>query len=304
LRRRRRQSAALPSTEKIHPRSEDLDRCSIREIISRLHREDRRALEAVGRALNTIARTAEKASRSLQHGGRIIYVGAGTSGRIAVLDAAECPPTFGSLPAQVQAVLAGGRAAMNRSIEGAEDDSRRGRQAIRALKVRSEDFVCGISASARTPFVLSALKEAQRRGAETALVCCSPTPKRGIARTLVRFDTGPELIAGSTRLKAGTATKLALNAISTAAMVSLGKVYRGRMVDLKPRSEKLRLRAERIITDLTGLSPGRARRLLGRAHGVPRVALAMHFTGLGPAATARELERHSLRGLEMLARRS
>jgi N-acetylmuramic acid 6-phosphate etherase len=223
---------------------------------------------------------------------------------MAVLDAAECPPTFGSAPSQVQAVLAGGRTAMNRSVEGAEDDSGQGRRAIRALKVGPEDFVCGVSASARTPYVLAALKEAQRRGAPTALVCCSSTPTPGVANTVIRFATGPELIAGSTRLKAGTATKLALNAISTAAMVALGKVYRGRMVDLKPRSEKLRSRAERIVVDLTGLSRGQARRLLGKARGVPSLALAIHFTGLGPSAARRELEKRGLRTLEMLARRS
>jgi N-acetylmuramic acid 6-phosphate etherase len=195
--------------------------------------------------------------------------------------------------------------AVAHAAEGAEDDGPEGARAIRSLRVSDRDFVCGISASGTTPFVLAALREARRRGAVTALVCCNSTARsRTAAQLLIAAETGPELVAGSTRLKAGTATKLILNAISTAAFTSLGRVYRGRMVGLKPSSEKLRQRAHRTVADLTGLDPVAASRLLKRAQGKVRLAIAMHFTGLPPAAARRALRAQGLRRLEMLARRS
>ncbi len=196
-------------------------------------------------------------------------------------------------------MIAGGAAAVLQAIEGAEDDPRAGKRVVGRLRVGPKDFVCGISASSRTPYVLGALRAARRAGARTALVCCSaPAGSRPACDILVLLRTGPELIAGSTRLLAGTGTKLVLNAISTAAMVSLGKVFRGRMVDLKPTSRKLRERARRMVAELTGLSPTGAAALLRRGRGQPRIALAMHFTGLDRSAAERELKQRGLRQLE------
>lgn len=257
------------------------------------------AVEAVGRVLPSVALAAQAAHDALAGGGRLIYVGAGTSGRLGALDAAECPPTFGTDPDRVVAVIAGGPEALQHAVEGAEDDAPAGAAAITALQVDERDLVVGISASAGAPFVLGALKAARARKANTVLVCCNPSaPDAKAAALLVAPQTGPELVAGSTRLKAGTATKLVLNAISTAAMVALGKVYRGRMVDLKPTNQKLRERAERMVAELTGVSEKAARELLDRADGSPRLALAMHFTGLSAAAARTRLEKHGLRGLE------
>lgn len=234
---------------------------------------------------------------ALRARGRLLYVGAGTSGRLGVLDASECPPTFGAAPSQVQAVIAGGRRALTRAVEGAEDDVPAGAEAVRRFRAGPRDVVCGITASATTPYVLGALEEARRRGARTALVCCNP-PGPGVrVDFLIHVPTGPELVAGSTRLKAGTATKLVLNALTTAAFVSLGKVYRGRMVDVRPANAKLRARAARMVAELTELPPGAARRLLEAAGGEVKLALAMHFTGLDAAAARKRLQGASLREL-------
>jgi N-acetylmuramic acid 6-phosphate etherase len=298
------QSPSFPATERVHPDSADLDLCSIRELVRRLHREDRFAVRAVGRILPAIAQAAQAAALSLKSGGRIIYVGAGSSGRLGVLDAAECPPTFGASRRDVTAILAGGAKAVARATEGAEDNAAAGRKAIRDLRVCARDFVCGISASSSTRFVLAALREARRRKATTALVCCNDTAQARKAADLVLLaETGPELIAGSTRLKAGTATKLILNALSTAAFVSLGRVYRGRMVNVKPSSQKLRTRAQNTIAELAKVSPSRARALLRRAGGRVQLAIAMQLTGLPPAAARRALDTHDLRRLEILAAR-
>lgn len=262
----------------------------------RLHEEDVHAVEAAGAVLPKVAEAAQKVAAALRQGGRLFYVGAGTSGRLGALDAAECPPTFGTSPRQVQAVIAGGRRALTRAVEGAEDDAREGARAMATYRVSKRDVVCGISASASTPFVLGALEEARRRGAGTVLVCCN-LPSRGAkpADVVIAPRTGPELIAGSTRLKAGTATKLILNALSTAAMVSLGKVFRGRMVDVKPLNQKLRARAERMVAELAGLGSDEAKALLAQAKGQPKVALAMHFGGLTRAQAVRALAQKGLR---------
>jgi len=207
-----------------------------------------------------------------------VYVGAGTSGRLGALDAAELPPTFGISPSRVRAVLAGGVRALRAAVEGAEDDDAAGAAALRRLRVDHGDLVIGLSASGRTPFVLGALREARRSGARTALVTSNPGATAPVDLPVV-LDTGPELLAGSTRLKAGTATKMALNAVSTAALMSLGKVYAGRMVDVRPTNRKLRARALEMVVELTGLAPAAARRLLANAGGSPKVALAMHLGG-------------------------
>ncbi|MET0405808.1 MAG: N-acetylmuramic acid 6-phosphate etherase [Cystobacter sp.] len=289
---------ALPPSERVHPLAEDLDLVSPEEVIRRLHREDEAAVQAVRPALRTLARVAREVAEALAAGGRLIYVGAGTSGRLGVLDASECPPTFGSAPRQVQAVIAGGRRAMTRAVEGAEDDAEAGARSVRRLRVGERDVVCGISASARAPFVRGALEEARRGGARTVLVCCNaPAPGLEVDRVLLA-RTGPELVAGSTRLKAGTATKLMLNALSTTAFVLLGKVYRGRMVDLRPGNTKLRARAARMVAELTGLAPPEAQQLLEQAGHEVKVALAMHFAGVSAAQARRRLKQAGLRQLK------
>ena len=208
----------------------------------------------------------------------MLYVGAGTSGRLGALDAAELPPTFGIPPSRVLALVAGGARALRAAVEGAEDDDAAGAAAVRSARVERGDLVLGLSASGRTPFVLGALREARRRGARTALLTSNPTAAPPVDLRVV-LDTGPELLAGSTRLKAGTATKMALNAVSTAALMSLGKVYAGRMVDVRPTNRKLRARALEMVVELTGLSAVAARKLLADAGGSPKVALAMHLGG-------------------------
>src|SRR5262249_37298977 len=275
-----------------------LDLCSIRQIVARLHREDRRAFKAVSRALSSVARAAETAAQALRTGGRLVYVGAGARGRGRCPRAAGVPPPSRPPPGPSLALIPGGAPAVSRAVEGSEDDPRAGERAVRRARIGPKDFVCGISASSRTPFVLGALRAARRLGARTALICCSPPAGHAQSDILIALNTGPELIAGSARLKAGTATKLVLNAISTAALVSLGKVFRGRMVDLQPGSRKLRTRARRMVSQLTGLSQSGATALLRRAGGQPRLALAMHFTGLNRSAAERELRRGGLRRLE------
>lgn len=224
----------------------------------------------------------------------MIYVGAGTSGRLGLLDAVECYPTFGSR--DVQAVLAGGLRAVTRAVEGAEDDVEAGPRALARLSLSSRDVVCGVSASGTTPFVLSALRYASGRGANTALITCAAAPRSGApgpaVRHVVRLRTGAEVVAGSTRLKAGTATKVVLNLISTGAMIATGRVYRGRMVDLVPANAKLRARAVRMVAELSGLERAQASALLERAGGHPRLALVMHASGL-PAGRARRILPHT-----------
>ncbi|MDY7225169.1 N-acetylmuramic acid 6-phosphate etherase [Hyalangium rubrum] len=290
-------SLALPPTERLHPLADDLDLLSIEAIVRRLHQEDLAAVRAVRTALPSLAEAARAVADALRVGGRLLYVGAGTSGRLGVLDASECPPTFGTPPSRVQAHIAGGRRALTRAVEGAEDDQSAGAKAVRRFRAGPKDVVCGISASASTPYVLGALEEARKRGARTVLVCCNPPGERARAEILILAPTGPELVAGSTRLKAGTATKLILNALTTAAFVSLGKVYRGRMVDVRPANAKLQARAARMVAELTELPAPEARRLLEAAEGSVKVAVAMHFTGLGPKEVRGKLRTQTLRTL-------
>ena len=258
-------------TEQRHPRSRTLDRLSTAALLRLMHREDARATAAVGRALPAIARAVELIAHSLQQGGRLWFVGAGTSGRLGVLEAAECPPTFHTAPSLVQAIIAGGRRAVFRSQEGAEDDRTRARQVVRR-RVRAGDVIVGISASGVTPFVAEALKTAKRRGARTVLV--TSHPRSAIpAQARVRLAVGPEVLSGSTRLKAGTATKLVLNMLTLGAMVRLGKTYGNLMVDVRPTSRKLRARAVRIIRSLTGCSEHTAAQSLRAARGRVKAAV-------------------------------
>ena len=279
------------ATERANSRSRALDRMTPGAIAALMNREDRRAVAAVGRVRREIASAVKLVVAALARGGRLFFVGAGTSGRLGVIEAAECPPTFGTPPRLVQAIIAGGRGAVFRSREGAEDDGRAARRAVRR-RVRRGDVVVGISASGVTPFVRAGLAAARGQGAATVLVACNAEGVRG-ARSAAGLRvvplTGPEVLAGSTRLKAGTATKLVLNTITTAAMTGLGRVYGNRMIDLQPRSAKLYERALRLVTDLGGVSRGRARTALKASRGRVRVAIVMAKSGGNAIEAARAL---------------
>jgi N-acetylmuramic acid 6-phosphate etherase len=251
----------LPITEALHPGSSDLERLPTRRLLARLHAGDAEAVAAVGRALPALGALADDIAEALRAGGRLVHAGAGTSGRLGALDAAECPPTFGVAPSRVIALVAGGARALRRAVEGAEDDGDAGAAAVVRARVGPRDVLLGLSASGRTPFVLGALAEARRRGARTALVTSNPAARPRVDHR-VTLATGPELVAGSTRMKAGTAAKMALGLLSTAAFVRLGAVRGGRMAALRPTSEKLRGRAVRNVAALASTSAAQARRLL------------------------------------------
>jgi N-acetylmuramic acid 6-phosphate etherase len=276
-------------TERVNPESGKLDRLSATQIARLMNRADRRAVRAVGRAAPAIGRAADLIVRALSRRGRLIFVGAGTSGRLGVIEAAECPPTFDTPPSLVQAMIAGGRRTVFRSAEGAEDDGPDGARQIRR-RVRAGDVVVGIAASGVTPFVGGALKEARRRGAATALVTCNPQVPASAARVVIALAVGPEVLTGSTRLKAGTATKLALNTLTTASFARLGKVYGNRMVDLRPRSAKLRARALRLVVQLGRVSPREAERLLKASGASAKVAIAWARLGVDAKEARRRLK--------------
>jgi N-acetylmuramic acid 6-phosphate etherase len=250
-------------------------------LLARLHAGDREAVRAVGRALGPLAALAEAAAGALGAGGRLIYVGAGTSGRLGALDASECPPTFGVDPSRVIALVAGGVRALSRAVEGAEDDAAAGRAGVARARVGAKDLVVGISASGRAPFVRAALGAARARGARTALLTSNPAARVAADHRVV-LETGPELVAGSTRMKAGTAAKMALGLVSTAAFVRLGAVQGGRMVGLRATNAKLRDRAVRNVVALAGVSPRRARALLEAAGWSVRAAVSRSGAGAQP----------------------
>lgn len=277
------------STERVHPKSARLDRLGVERVVALLQAEDRRVLEALRRARPAIVRAAEIFRDTYLSGGNCLLFGAGTSGRLAVLEAAELPPTFGTDPRRVVAVIAGGRNAVFRAREGAEDRGDEGERG--AAKARPGDLVIGVSASSVTPFVRGALDAARKRGTRTVLVTASRTRDRAkVADVVVLLDVGPEVVAGSTRLKAGTATKLALNQITTSALASAGKVFGPWMIDLRTGSEKLRDRALRIVGAACGISAEDARRLLARSRGELRTAIVMGRTGARYAAARRRLD--------------
>lgn len=265
--------ARLP-TEQSNPRSRHLDRLTPLQIIDLMNREETRVLTALRQGRRSIAGAAELAFCSLREGGRLLFLGAGTSGRLGVLEAAECPPTFGTRPGEVVALMAGGRGAVFRSKEGAEDREAWGRRDV-GKWARKGDCVIGIAASGVTPYVRSGLQEAKRRGCRTVLVTCNPQVRLPGLDVVIRLKTGPEVLAGSTRLKAGTACKLVLNRITLAAMVRLGKVYGNLMVDVQPRSRKLVARAERLISHLGRISARRAHELFLKSGRNVKAAIRM-----------------------------
>nr|BCX00027.1 MAG: N-acetylmuramic acid 6-phosphate etherase [Bacteroidota bacterium] len=279
-------------TEQRNPASMHIDLADTEEILRIINAEDRRVPEAVGREIPYIAQAVELVVEAFRQGGRLFYVGAGTSGRIGVQDAAECPPTFGTDPEMVQAIIAGGPEAVFRAQEGAEDRAEDGARAIRERGVSERDVVCGLAASRRTPFVVGAIEEARRRGARTIFVTCNPREEFDLQVDVAICPVvGPEVIMGSTRMKCGTAQKLVLNMISTASMIRLGKVYENLMVDLQLTNQKLRQRARRILMLLTGADYESASRALEAASGHVKTALVMLLAGVDAEEARRRLHR-------------
>jgi N-acetylmuramic acid 6-phosphate etherase len=278
-------------TERVDPRSSHLDELPTAEALALFARADREAAAAVEAAGPALAAAVDLVADRLARGGRLLYVGAGTSGRLGALDASECPPTFHSAPDQVTFLIAGGTPALTGPVEGAEDDAAAGARGVADRNLGRDDAVLGISAGGTTPFVHGALAEARRRGAATLLLACVPrTQAPAEVDVDLRLLTGPELLAGSTRLKAGTATKLALNALSTLVMARLGKVHGNLMVDLDTRANtKLVDRATRILIELTGLPRAAAAELLERADGRVKIGALMHLGSLGPQEAERRL---------------
>jgi N-acetylmuramic acid 6-phosphate etherase len=266
-------------TEQRNPRTVDIDLASPLDIVDIIAAEDRRVPDAVFGQREALAKAIEAAEAAFRKGGRLIYIGAGTSGRLGVLDASEMPPTFGTDPDMVQGIIAGGPAALTRSQEGAEDTIENAVSDLDARGLKADDFVIGIAASGTTPYVRRALEHARSKGARTALVACSPPPPETLAVVdiLIQPITGPEVVTGSTRMKAGTATKLALNTITTGAMIRMGKTFGNLMVDLRATNEKLRDRSERIVMEVCGVDRAVARDLLDKAGGTVKTAIAMHF---------------------------
>lgn len=264
-------------TEQRNPASRRIDRLSPLEIVELINREDRGVAEAVGAVAEDIARTTELVVDSLKRGGRLIYAGAGTSGRLGVLDAAEMPPTYGTDPSRVRGVIAGGYDALVRAREGAEDRMEDGAAAMDEIEVSADDFVLGIASSGTTPWVHGALARAREAGARTGFLLCTPPGDDLVARhdVVIAPLVGPEVITGSTRMKAGTATKLVLNTITTAAMVLTGKVHGNLMVDLQVTCQKLQDRGERILMEVLRLDREEARRLLDAAGGHVKTAIVM-----------------------------
>ena len=272
-------------TEQINPRSQNLDTLSALEIVDLFNQEDNKTIEAIAKARVSLARTIDATASAFKQGGRLFYVGAGTSGRLGVLDAAECPPTFCTPPELVQGILAGGKDALVKSSEALEDRPQDGAKAIAGSGVTEVDVVVGITAGGTTPYVHGALQEAKTRGATTVAISCVSAKQVPINADIdIRLLVGAEILAGSTRLKAGTVTKMALNIISTGAMVRYGKVYGNRMIDVAVTNDKLQDRALRIISDLTDLNRQQASKLLNKSHKKVKLALLMHWTGLDAAA--------------------
>ncbi|MDP2958454.1 MAG: N-acetylmuramic acid 6-phosphate etherase [Longimicrobiales bacterium] len=279
-------------TEQRNPRSRHIDRLEALEIVELMNAEDRGVAEAVGREAPAIARAVELVVEAFRRGGRLIYVGAGTSGRLGVLDASEMPPTFRTDPSMIQGIIAGGYAALIRAQEGAEDHPEDGAAAVDEKEVGPADFVMGIATSGTTPYVHGALTRAKERGARTGFLLCSPPSEelRAAYDVVIAPLVGPEVITGSTRLKAGTATKLVLNTLTTGAMVRLGKVYGNLMVDLQVTAAKLQDRAERILMELLSVERDAATALLRDAGGHVKTALVMGRLGVDAQQARARLE--------------
>lgn len=279
-------------TEQINPLSHNLDQLSPLELVDLFNQEDYRVVEAIGQAREALAAAITLTAAALRSGGRLFYVGAGTSGRLGVLDAVECPPTFCTPPELVQGILAGGAPALLRSSEGLEDRAADGAQIIYDRGITAADVVVGISAGGTTPYVQGALAAARSLNAQTLFIACVPTSQFSAEVDVdIRLLVGAEIVAGSTRLKAGTVTKLALNILSTGVMVQLGKVYGNRMIDVAVTNQKLADRALRILQDLTSLERSTCQDLLQASHQSVKVALMMHWGNCNVTEAIEKLDR-------------
>ncbi len=278
-------------TEQRNPRTTDIDCKTTLEIIDIINAEDAKVFTAIHRERKHIAKAADLIVDAFKAGGRLIYVGSGTSGRLGILDAAECPPTFGTNPHMITGIIAGGEKAVFQSIEGAEDLPEDGAHDIQRKEVNHRDVVVGITTGGTTPYVMGALFEAKKRNAKTIFLCCNPetTPNFDID-VIIRPIAGPEVIAGSTRMKAGTVTKLILNMLTTTAMIKMGKVYENLMIDLRILNAKLADRAERIIMTVTGIGREDAKKLLEAAFGNVKVAIVMQKLTLDYAEAKKRLD--------------
>ncbi len=281
-------------TERRNPRSAAIDRASAREIVDLIASEDATIPAVVAGAKDAIARVIDLLEAAFRSGGRLFYVGAGTSGRLGVLDAAECPPTFGTDPEMIIGIIAGGHKAMFRSVEGAEDDLNSGIAEIDGHRVAPHDVVVGIAASGTTPFVRAALGRAQARGARTVMVACAEPPQvlQDTCDVCITLPVGPEVVTGSTRMKAGTVTKQVLNMLTTGAMIRLGKTYGNLMVDVRAWNDKLIDRSERILMETTGATRGASREALAAADQRVKVAIVMLRRAVDRETAERLLTEH------------
>lgn len=273
----------LTLTEERNPLTKNIDTLPTFEMLTLINAEDQKVALAVRDDLRKIAAAVDAITVRMQRGGRLIYIGAGTSGRLGVLDASECPPTFGIPPELVVGLIAGGSAALTDAVEGAEDDWEGGAREIMDLDVNENDSVIGVAASGRTPYAMGGLQESKKRGALTISITCNhPSPLGELAEISIALVVGPEVVSGSTRLKAGTAQKMVLNMISTAVMIRLGKTYSNLMVDVQPTNVKLRQRARRIVAEATGLDLQRAAEMLSACNGEVKTAIVAILAGISP----------------------
>jgi N-acetylmuramic acid 6-phosphate etherase len=281
-------------TEQQNPKSLNIDALSTQEIVTVINNEDKGVALAVEKVLPNIAQAVDAIVDSLREGGRLIYIGAGTSGRLGVLDAVECLPTYSTPPELVQGLIAGGEGALIRSVEGAEDNSELGKSDLEAIELTGQDIVVGIAASGRTPYVLGAIDYAKSVGAKTIGIACNvPAPVLDTADIAIGVEVGPEVVTGSTRMKAGTAQKNVLNMLSTASMIKLGKVYGNLMVDVQVTNEKLAHRTQRFVQQIEKVDNETAQNLLKQTNNTVKAAIVMHIKKIDYAAALALLEQHS-----------
>ncbi|MCM3704374.1 MULTISPECIES: N-acetylmuramic acid 6-phosphate etherase [Cytobacillus] len=282
------------NTEQRNPKTMEIDLMTTEEIITIINQEDTIVPNAIAREIPHIVKVVDEITESFKKGGRLIYVGAGTSGRLGIIDASECPPTYGTDPEMVVGIIAGGKEAMTEAVEGAEDDSEQGRQDVAAIQLSDKDVLVGIAASGRTPYTIGALQYGNEVGAVTVSVACTKDSEMGkISKYTIAPITGPEVVTGSTRMKAGTAQKLVLNMLTTASMIKLGKVYGNLMVDVQMTNEKLFKRAENIVKMATGASDEEARDALKEQNYHTKAAILQILTGLKGEAAAELLKKHN-----------
>lgn len=279
-------------TETRNPKTLELDAMSTTDILHVMNEEDRLLAEAIAKELGPIEKAVETIAASFEKGGRLIYVGAGTSGRLGLLDAVECPPTFGTVPEQVVGLLAGGHKAFVKAVEGAEDSKELGRGDLEIIKLTDKDTVVGIAASGRTPYVVGALEYANSVGAPTVALACNKESEIGrVSKIVIEVVPGPEILTGSTRLKAGTVQKMVLNMLSTVSMIRVGKVYKNLMVDVQQTNEKLHVRAENIVMEITSCDRVEARNYLKESEGSVKVAIIMYLVGCKKEEALEKLEK-------------